>query len=87
MKKYFKLGLAVALTILTGLCVIAANTDWFNAIGGKLGAVMCIFCTILTFAVALPCWLMIITNIQKTQPYLRFKNWCIYQYHDILRAE
>lgn len=85
--KYFKLGLAAIASVMTAVCVIIKLADGFLAIGGKLGWGLEFSLGLIIALFALPGWLWLITKIQKTQPYLRFKNWCIYQYHDILRAD
>lgn len=83
--KHFKLGIAVVLTILTAIGVIAANVDKLNAMGNGLDGLMGIALAIITIAIALPLWLAIITMWHKlhNSSYRAFKNWCIGTMHEL----
>lgn len=88
MKQNFKKGLAVVLSIMTALAVVALNADRLNAMGETLDGIMGITLTIITTIIALPCWLVTITMWQKLHKtsYVAFKNWCIYQANELTRA-
>lgn len=79
MKQNFKKGLAVVLSILTVIAVIARYVDQLNAMGETLDGLMAIAIAILTIIVALPLWLLAITAWHKLHhsSYVAFKNWCI----------
>ena len=85
--KKFKLGVAVVLSILTALSVIAFNANGLNAMGETLDGLMGIALAAVSCTIALPCWLVAITcwQIAHKQSYLQFKNWCNYQMNEILR--
>jgi len=86
--KQFKRGLAVVLSLLTALAVIAFNADGLNAMGETLDGLMAIAISILAFIVALPFWLTAITLWHKLHhsSYCAFKNWCVYQANELTRA-
>lgn len=88
MKQNFKKGLAVVLTILTALCVVANYAERLNAMDGWEKALGVITLASISAVIALPLWLTIITMWHKlhNRSYRAFKNWCIFQANELTRA-
>ncbi|MBP5699122.1 MAG: hypothetical protein J6W96_06320 [Alphaproteobacteria bacterium] len=87
--KYFKRGTAVFLAFMTAIVVMLMTAGGFIAIGGNLGfACQATFIAVITI-VAIPIWLAILTFWQIASPksYRQFKNWCIFQLYDLVRAD